>query len=61
MSCLRGPICGHFPFSRVQRCLKGRVSFVKEMKEGDSETVFGWQVFYNSGMIGSSEKILIGL
>lgn len=31
------------------------------MEEGDSETVFGWQVFYKSGMIGSSEKILIGL
>lgn len=31
------------------------------MEEGDSETVFGWQVFYKSGMIGSSETILIGL
>lgn len=25
------------------------------------ETVFGWQVLYKSGMIESSEKILVGL
>lgn len=31
------------------------------MEEGDSETVFGWQVLYKSGMIESSEKILVGL
>ena len=34
---------------------------MKELEEGDPETVFGWQVFYKRRVIGSSEKILNGL